>query len=124
MERYLGATYSNSYQPAIMTETPETFPDTYMPIIIPDMGVERPKTDAEITYPKNKNTNEAIRHKLRKKEVYETYMHNIYNIIVVQPNNQIQEKAASDATFQAVKTGRENIGYLKILKKLCFSNQS
>ena len=33
-------------------------------------------------------------------------MHNIYNCIVSQTNEQLQEKAASDATFQAVKTGR------------------
>ena len=41
-----------------------------------------------------------------------------------QINEQIQEKAASDATFQAVKTDRDPIGYLMILKKMCFSNQS
>ena len=39
-------------------------------------------------------------------------------------NEQLQEKAAPDATFQAVKTDRYPIGYLIILKKICLSNQS
>ena len=55
LEWYLGAIYSNIYQPAIMTKTPTTFPDPDMPIIIPDMGVNRPITDADMTYLKNKN---------------------------------------------------------------------
>ena len=62
--------------------------------------------------------NEAIRQKLRKKDVYESDMHNIYNLIVGQKNEQLQEKAASDATLQAVKTDRDPIGYLMILKRL------
>ena len=41
-----------------------------------------------------------------------------------QKNEQLQEKVASDATFQAVKTDQDPIGYLLILKKICFSNQS
>ena len=40
-----------------------------------------------------------------------------------QTNEQLQEKAASDATFQAVKTDQDPIGYLMILKKIFFSNQ-
>ena len=51
-------------------------------------------------------------------------MHKIYNLIVGQTNEQLQEKAESDATFQAVKTDQDPIGYLMILKKICFSNQS
>ena len=43
---------------------------------------------------------------------------------MVQTNEQLQEKAASDATFQAVKTYQDPIGYLMILKRICFSNQS
>ena len=51
-------------------------------------------------------------------------MHKIYNLIVGQTNEQLQEKTLSDATFQVVKTDRDPIGYLMILKKICFSNQS
>ena len=51
-------------------------------------------------------------------------MHKIYNMIVVKRNEQLQEKAELDATFQAVKTDRDPIGNLMILKKICFSNQS
>ena len=61
---------------------------------------------------------------MRKKNFYESDMHNIYNLIVVQTNEQLQEKEASDATFQAVKIYRYPIGYLMILKRVCFSNQS
>ena len=50
-------------------------------------------------------------------------MHKIYNLIVVQKNEQLQAKAASDATFRAVKIDRDPIGYLMILKRLCFSNK-
>ena len=49
MEWYLESTYSDSYQPAIMTKTPETFPDPEMPTIIPVTGIDLPKTDAEMT---------------------------------------------------------------------------
>ena len=51
-------------------------------------------------------------------------MHNLYNLILVQTNKQLQEKAESDATFQAVKVGWDPILYMMILKKLCFSNKS
>ena len=50
-------------------------------------------------------------------------MHKIYNIIIGQTNEQLQEKAESDATFQAVKTYQDPIGYLMILKRICFSNK-
>ena len=82
MNRYIGAIYSDSCQPAIMTETPATFPDPYMPIIIPDTCVEIPETNAEILYLENNGIDEAIHQKLRKKDEYETNVHNIYNIII------------------------------------------
>ena len=51
-------------------------------------------------------------------------MHKIYNIIVGQTNGRLQKKAALYATFQAVKTDRYLVGYLIILKSICFSNHS
>ena len=113
MERYLPATYSNSYQPFIITKTPETYHNPKMPTIIPDMGVEHPKTNTEIT-----NIDKDILQKMRKNDVYANVMHNIYNLIVGHTNEQLQEKAASDATLQEVKTGRDPIWYLMILKKI------
>ena len=123
LERYLGKTYSDSCQPAIMTETSANFPDLEMPTIT-ELGTERSKTDGEMIYLDKKNIDEAIRQKLRKKDVYTSDMHKIYNLILGQKNEQLQEKVASDATFQAVKTDQDPIGYLMILKKICFSNQS
>ena len=110
LERYLGTTYSDRFQPAIMTETAVTFPDPEIRTIT-DLGIERPKTDGEMTYLKQKNIDDAIRQKLRKKDVYESDMHNIYNIIVVQTNKHLQEKAELDATLQEVNTDRYLIGY-------------
>ena len=46
IERYLWATYIDRCQPSIMAKTPETFPDPYMPTIIPDTGAESPKTES------------------------------------------------------------------------------
>ena len=117
LEQYLGTTYSDSCQPATMTETAANFSDQYMPTIT-DLGIERPKTDGEMTYLENKNINEAICQKLRNEYVYESDMHNIYNLILGQTDEQLQEKAASDATFRAVKTDRGPIGYMMILKKI------
>ena len=76
-----------------------------------------------MTYLEKKNIDEAIRQNLRKKYVYETYMHKIYNLIVSQTKEQLQEKAASGAPFQAVKSDQDPVGYLMILKSICFSNQ-
>ena len=45
-------------------------------------------------------------------------MYKIYNLIVGQTNEQLQEEAASDATFQAVKTDRDPMDYLIILKMI------
>ena len=95
-----------------------------MPTIIPDMVVKHPKTDMEMTYLKKKTIDKAIRQKIGNKDVYKTDMHKIYNIIAGQTNEQLWEKAESDATFHVVNTGREAIGYLMILKKFCFSNKS
>ena len=69
------------------------------------MGVECCKTDTEMIYLKKKSIEESINNKLRKKDVYKKDMHNIYNLIVGPTNKQLHEKAAPDATFQAVKTG-------------------
>ena len=104
----------------MMTEIADTFPDPEMSTIT-DLGNERPKTDGEMTY--LKKIDEAILQKLRKKDVHESDKHKIYNLIVGKTNEQLQEKATSDATFQAVKTKRDPIFYLMILKRLCFSNQ-
>ena len=98
LEWYLGATYSDSCQPAIMTETEVTFHDPDIPTIT-DLVTERPKTDAEMTYLEKKNTDESIRQNLRNKDVYKSDMQNIYNLIVGQTNEQLQDKASSDATF-------------------------
>ena len=57
-----------------------------------------------MTYLEKKNIDEAVRQNLRKKDVYKSDMHNIYNLIVGQTNEQLQEKVVLDATFQAVKT--------------------
>ena len=86
-----------------MTETVDTFPDLDMPTIT-DFGTERPKTDGEMTYLEKKNIDEATLQKLRNQDVYKPDMHKIYNLIVGQMNEQLKEKAASDATLQAVKT--------------------
>ena len=69
-----------------MNETPATFLDPEMPTIIPDMVIKHTKTDADMTYLEKKNIYEAIRHKLRKKDVYTIDIHKIYNIIVGQTN--------------------------------------
>ena len=81
-----------------------------MTTIIPDTGVERPKTDAYMIYLEKKNIDEAIHQKLIKKDAYETDMHKIYHLIAGQKNEQIQERTASDANFQAVKTSQDPIG--------------
>ena len=76
LERYLGPTYSDSCKPAIMTETAATFPDPEMPTIT-DLGIKRPKTDREMTYLWKKDFDEAIRQKLRKKDVHQSDIHKI-----------------------------------------------
>ena len=59
-----------------------------------------------MTYIEKNNIDEAIFQKLRKKDVYKSDMHKIYNIIVDQTNEPIQEKAEPDATFQEVNIDR------------------
>ena len=105
-----------------MTETAATLPDPEMPNIT-DLGTERPKTDGEMAYLEKNNIDEAILQKLRNKDVYKSDMHKIYNIIVGQTNKQLQEKVASEATFQTVKTDKDPIGYLMILNRIFLSNQ-
>ena len=61
-----------------------------------------------MTYLEKKNIDEAIHQKLRNNYVYKSYMHKIYNLVMGQTNDQLKEKAASDATFQAVKTDQPN----------------
>ena len=92
-----------------MNETASKFPDPEIPTIT-ELGTERPKTYGEMTYLEKKNVDEAILQNLRKRDVYESDMQKIYNLIVGQTNKQLQEKAASDATFQVVKTDRDPIG--------------
>ena len=89
-DRNIVATYRNSYQTAIITKTPETFPDPEMTNIVPDTGVYRPNTDVEMTHHKNKNIHKSTRQKLRKNDVYQTKMHNIYNLIFDHTNKQLQ----------------------------------
>ena len=62
-----------------------------------------------MTYLEKKSIYEAIRQKLRKKDFYQTYLHSIYNYILGQTNEQLQEKLASGATFQAVNTGQDPV---------------
>ena len=85
LERYLWAIYSDIHQPNIMTETPNTFPNPDMPTIT-GSGIHIPKTDVDMTYLEKKNTNESIFQNLRKKGVYKSDMHKIYNLIVGQTN--------------------------------------
>ena len=89
MEHCIGETYSDICHPDIMTKTPSTFPDPEMPKIIPDTVVERPKTNADMTDLENNNIDEVIRQKLRKKDVYKYDIHNIYNLIVGNTNEQL-----------------------------------
>ena len=76
LELYLLATYSEICQPAIMTKNPATFPDPEM-LTFNDSGIKRPKTDADMTYLEKNNIDEAIKKKLRKKDVYESEMEKI-----------------------------------------------
>ena len=71
-----------------------------------------------MTYLYKKYIDEAIRQKLRKKDIYESDMHKIYNLLVGQTNKKLQENAASETNFQAVKTDQEPIGHLMILKRI------
>ena len=52
-----------------MNETTATFPDPYVTTITNGTGVEHPKTDVEMTYLENKNIDEVICQKLKKKDV-------------------------------------------------------
>ena len=98
VDQCLGATYSDSFQLSIMTETVTTLPEQEMPTIT-DLGTKRPTIDGEMTYLEKKNINESNRQNLREKDIYKSDIHKIYNLIVGQTNEQLQEKAASDTTF-------------------------
>ena len=87
LDKYLGTTYSDIYQPDITTETAATLPNPEMPTIT-DLGIKSPKKYGKINYLEKNNIDEAIRQKLRKKDVYQSDMHKIYNLIVVQTNKQ------------------------------------
>ena len=99
-----------------MTEIAATLPNPDMPTIT-DLGTECTKTDGEMTYLEINNIDEAIHQNMRNKDVYESDMQKIYNIILGQTNEQLQEKAASYATFQAIKTERELI-YISVFISL------
>ena len=71
-----------------MTETAATFLDPEIPTIT-DLGTGRPKNIWRDDLPRKNNTDEAICPKLNKKDVYESDMHKIYNLIVVQTNEQL-----------------------------------
>ena len=75
-----------------MTETAATFPDQDIPTIT-YLGIERPKIDGEMTYLNKNNTYGAILQNLRKKDVYESGMHQIYNLILGQTKKQLQENS-------------------------------
>ena len=47
--RYLGAVSRNSFQSSIMTDTLNNFTNQNMPTIIPDKGVDQPKTYLKMT---------------------------------------------------------------------------
>ena len=106
-----------------MSDTPATFTDPEITTIT-DLVTEITKTYSQMTYLWKKNTNETTHQYLRNKDVYESDIHNIYNIIVGQTHEQLQQKATPDDTFQAVKYDRYPIVYLIILNRLCFSNKS
>ena len=72
-----------------MTETAANLSDPDMPTVT-ELGTKRPKTDGVMTYVKKKNIDGVIRKKLRKKDVYESDMHKIYNLILGQNNEQLQ----------------------------------
>ena len=109
LELYLRENYSDIYQPVIMNKKPVFLPDPEMPTIIPVTGTESTNTDKEMTYLENNNIDEDIRQKLRKKDMYGTEMHNIYNIIMDNKNDKLKYKVASDSTFQLVKSDQDPI---------------
>ena len=69
LEQYLGENCSDIYQSAIMNAKLATLLDVEIPTIIPDTGVKCPKTDVDMTYPKNKSIDEAIHKKLNNKDI-------------------------------------------------------
>ena len=86
MDQYIGVPYSNIYQTDIMTKTPLTLLEPEIPITIPGMGTKHPNIGEDMTYQKKKNIHKSICQKMRKKDVYETNMQNIYNLSVGKKN--------------------------------------
>ena len=72
-----------------MTDTPATFTDLEITTIT-DLVNESLEIDSEMTYLWKKNINEATHQNLRNKDVYESDINNIYNIIVVQTHEKLQ----------------------------------
>ena len=103
----------------ILIETPVAFPNMYIITFVKDNWVYSPKTEFKTTYLEKRNIDEKIYQKVGKRDEYENEMHKLYNSIVSQTNEQLQKKF----THQAIKSGRDPIRYLKILKNLYFSNQ-
>ena len=91
LEQYIGTPYSDTCQTSIITETAANFPDPEMTTTT-NLGIERQKTFEEMTYIENIYIDKVIRQKLRKKDVYESDMRKIYNLIVGRSNEQLQKK--------------------------------
>ena len=72
-----------------MTDTPATFTNPEITTIT-DLVTESLEIDSEMTYLWKKNINESTHQNLRNKDVYESDIHNIYNLIVVQTYKQLQ----------------------------------
>ena len=72
-----------------MTDTPATFNDPEITTIT-DLVTESLKTDSEMIYLWKKNINEATHQNMRNKDIYESDIHNIYNIISFQRYEQLQ----------------------------------
>ena len=92
LERHHGETNRDICQPNIMTKKRDNFPDPDIPTILPDTVTKGPKTDMKMVCLIKKSIEESLHKKLSIKDVYETDMHKIYNLIVGQINDQLQEK--------------------------------
>ena len=68
LEQYIGATYSDSCQSDIITETAATLTYPEIPNIT-DLCTKLPKKYAKMTYLNKNNIYEAIRQNLRKNDV-------------------------------------------------------
>ena len=73
-----------------MTETLATITGPDMPKIIPDTGTKSPNSEREMKFLEKQNIYKAIHQELGKKDVYETDVHKINNIILGQTNEKLQ----------------------------------